>query len=207
MRNWIAILAAVAGLSGGAMAAEQPWGIQVEIGGMAIDEARRALNADIQDWTDDRAELKFRSLLGCGGLAPSLPELMREIIARNRHELGPDAPLTLPASEVAARVALTPTERVLLGQLMSRETPDEADRVRLAIDTQAFMMKVSGRLFDERIQALERDARTGIIHAVLGGGEPLCDAHWIRSRRDEALIAAGHRLLGFYDQLEKLVSD
>lgn len=163
----------------------------IDLGPVAIAEARRAMLADIEDWKDDRTAIRPRRIIACAlsgdpegllGAIRTLPML--------------SAPLHLPLSELADKVPFTAAERQVLSSLMGRETGGLTDRIRLAIDVQEFLMQVSERLYHVAI---------GEQFAV-SRGYP-CSAYTIQTDRDTQLIQAAMRVLGLYNLLERELRD
>lgn len=194
----------------------------IDLGPVAIAEARRVLLADIEDWKDDRTTIGGRRILACmlagipGGIGQVLGGLTmpvardaifsaRLIERFNKNTHGPAAPLHLPLSELAAKVPFTDTERKVLESLMGRETLDSTDRLRLAIDIQSFLMKVSVRLYERAIR--EQLSASRSFRSILSPGQATCSAYTLQADRDTQLIKAATRVLGLYSLLERELRD
>lgn len=200
----------------GAPGAEFEFALPSEMGPVSIDEARRAIRADIEDWYDDYRGLKNKKIFVCamsGIAAGTIGELAGvggaraalKLLRRATRLDGPGAPLNLPLSEVMKKVPLTQAERDALERLMRRETPDLSDKIRLAIDFQSLLMKVSVRLYDEAIQA--QLAKSGGWRELLRPGQAKCEALRLQMERDQELIRAARGVLGLFDFLELELRD
>jgi hypothetical protein len=194
----------------------------IDLGPVAIAEARRALLADIEDWKDDRTAVNPKRLMVCmlAGAPAGFASIMSGLavpVARKALSAarliqrysdgteGPSAPLTLPLSELAAKIPFTESERKVLASLLGRATGELTDRIRLAIDTQSFLMKVSRRLYDAAIR--EQLAASKGFRAFLSPGEATCSAYTLQTDRDTRLIRAADRVLGLYNLLERELRD
>ena len=196
-------------------------GLPSDFGPVSIDASRRAVQSKIQDWSDDRQDIKSRRMLVCaiagtrsvilGPLGPvqaliilgQLPRYLGGNPALNQG--GPSAPFNVPLQELAKSQTLTPGEQKTVQRLMERETIDLTDRIRLFIDTESFLIKVSTRLYQVRIDF--HIERTHGIGGFFRSDTELCMAYTLQAERDSQLIQAANRVLAFYDFLEQELAD
>jgi hypothetical protein len=144
-------------------------------------EARRILNADIEDWSDDSASIREPRAWACAW--------ERAIKIPLRAITQPAAPLALGLEGLARWVELTDDESSVADALRNREVSDEIDRLRLGIDEAALRIRVSARLYGAAIRE--------------HGAASACVAYSIRMDRNQRLIAATRRALELYDLLER----
>ena len=188
-----------------------------DLGVVSIDASRRAINADITDWSDDRDGIKTRRVLACAlagaesgilqaALTTSVPTLalvvtLDQYLGSNPTTPGASLPLYTPLSDLSKVVNFTAPEQQALARLMKREVQDLSDRIRLAIDTQSFLMKVSARLYDDQINYHFK--RTEGFMGFFRADPEYCAAFSLRIERDANLINAANKVLVLYGFLEK----
>jgi hypothetical protein len=187
-----------------------------DLGQVSLEASRRAVRARITDWDDDGKEIAGAraatcAMAGLGGIwfspvsPPTLSLLERLPDYLGRRTPGPSTPLEAPLALLARLVTFTPGEQAALQRLQARQVLDRADQIRLAIDTQWFLIQVSARLYDEkfRYHAGRAEGFWGFFRA----DTELCRAYTYRAERDRALARAGRRVLVFYDFLERELAD
>jgi hypothetical protein len=202
-----------------ALSAHADDGLPSDLGPISIESSRRELQARIQDWSDDRADIQPRRVLACalagmegawvsqasgGLLAPLL--VIRDLpgLLGKKGDL-PSAPLDTPLAELASKVKLTAEEAKQVARLRARDITDTSDKIRLFIDTQTLLMRVSGRLYQDQIDF--HVSRAQGVAGFFRSDDEYCKAHGLRVDRDAQMIRAANRVLTYYDFLEQELAD
>ncbi|MGK5083031.1 hypothetical protein WDW37_06970 [Bdellovibrionota bacterium FG-1] len=204
------------GLLGAIQVARADGGLPSDFGPISIDSSRRELQSRMIDWQDDLKVIQTRRVLACtmagveGTLAMGLGnavlavELLKNLpqyLGSLPDPMGPAAPLSIPLAVLAEHVRLTADEASELERLRNREVMDDSDRIRLIIDTEACLMGISKRLYQDQIDF--HFARTEGVVNVFRADAEYCAAFSIRAERDRTLTQAANRILAFYDELER----
>jgi hypothetical protein len=187
-------------------------GLPSDFGPVSIEASRRALRADIQDWTDDQLDIKARRILSCAAagaqgmlLSSGQASAMAAMAMLGKlpsYLSGPaSAPLSTPMAELERVVPFTEAEKQNLDRLKNRPVSDLTDRIRLAIDTESFLLKVSARLYQELMDYHLR--RTQGFVGFFRADVEYCAAYSLQAERDAELTRAAQRMLAFYDFLEQ----
>ena len=208
------------GLLGAAQGVRADGGLPSDFGPVSIESSRRELQSRMIDWEDDLKVIHNRRVLACamagveGSLAMGLGnavlavELLKNLpqyLGSRPDPMGPAAPLSIPLAALAEHVQLTAGEASELERLRNREVMDDSDRVRLIIDTEACLMAISNRLYQDQINF--HFARTeGAVNFFRADAE-YCAAFSIRAERDRVLTQGANRILAFYDELERQLAD
>jgi hypothetical protein len=200
---------------------QQDSGLPSDLGPVSIEASRRALEAKVQDWSDDRADNKSRRVLACamaqvegvlipvvgGSVAPLLVLSQLPAILAKTPQPGetPSVPLYTALNRLSKTVSLTTSEKNNVKRLMEREVTDKSDRIRLVIDTESFLMKVSSRLFQEQVDL--HLARTQGFIGFFRYDMEYCQAYTLQAERDTELMKAAYRVLAYYNFLEQELAD
>jgi hypothetical protein len=217
--KFLMILSSILALSGSVHA--DGAGLPSDFGPVSIEASRRELQSRMQDWSDDREDNKTRRVLACAmasaegaallgspvGAVATLTVLkdLPRYLGGKVDENGPSRPLYLPLNALSRQVVLTEAERGSLERLMAREITDNSDRIRLFIDTEALLMTVSKRLYQQQI-----DFHVGRTTGFMGFFRfdyEYCAALSLGAERDEQLTQAAYRILAFYNFLEQELKD
>jgi hypothetical protein len=193
-------------------------GLPSDLGPVSIEASRRAVQADITDWTDDKDRTHTARILACGlagaeaglllfpvGSVAALGVVGDLEVYLTRDSQSATAPLNAALAELIGKVPFTAAEEANLQRLMNRPAQDVSDRIRLAIDTQSFLMKVSTRLFNEQID--EHFKRTEGFWGFFRADPEYCAAFSLVAQRDDQLIAAANQVLALYNSLEQELKD
>lgn len=198
--------------------------LPTDIGNVSIGSSRRAMRALMRDWRDDSAEIKWRWILSCG-VSAAKGALNPFFISANHYNLGVLIflrnfdhyfPKVGPTSagrlgqelrSLLRLTRLTAGERATLDRLIERdEHPlDDTDKIRLAIDTQWFLVRVANRVYDERIDYHVN--RTKGFWGFFRYEEEMCNAYSVRRERNRTLERAGRAVLDSYVKLERALED
>jgi len=191
-----------------------------DLGPVSIESSRRAVQADITDWSDDRTSTKTARRLACAlagaeagllvlpvGSVAALAVVggLESYLTAGAQAHGAAAPLSMPLTELASQVPFTDAERGNLERLIHRQAQDVSDRIRLAIDTQSFLIQVSKRLFNQQITY--HFNRTEGFAGFFRADPEDCSAFSLVAERDTQLIAAAARVLDLYNSLEQELKD
>jgi hypothetical protein len=195
-------------------------GLPSDLGPVSIEASRRAIQADITDWTDDKANTQKARILSCAlaGAEAGLLALpvgsvatlgmvgaLESYLTGSGLAHGASAPLNTPLADLATKVPFTAAELQRLQRLQNREVQDASDRIRLAIDTQSFLIQVSRRLYNEQIDSHFK--RTEGFLGFFRADPEYCAAFSLVAQRDDQLIAAANQVLALYTSLEREIGD
>jgi len=195
--------------------AEGEWDFPSLQPGFSLDSARSAVLAYQREWKEDDAAMGSELYWTCftAGidavakpiLLPSvsiLLEIDSYLMRKGRDgKLIPGRVLEQPISQLIQSVELTREERSRAENLKERITQNLTDRLKLAADSQWYLMTVSDRIYGELYQ--EHQSRTEGWVGKLRYFEERCLALQIRRERNTRLSQAASRILALYAFMER----
>jgi hypothetical protein len=183
--------------------------------GFSLETARAAVIAYVREWSEDdqsiESDLSWNCFMaGVDSVAkpialPSvalLLEIDSYLLRRDREgKLLPGRVLQEPIERLLASLELMPIERSRADDLKLRVAQSLADRLKLAADSQWFLMEISERVFAEHYR--EHLSRTEGWVGFLRYYQEKCKALQVRRDRNQSLTRAAKRVLALYAFLER----
>lgn len=183
--------------------------------GFSLETARASVVAYVREWDEDDQSIESDLSWNCfmAGVdsvttplvLPSvalLLEIDSYLLQRDREgRLVPGRVLQEPLDRLLQSVELTQTERGRAEDLKLRMAQSLADRLKLAADSQWFLMEISERVFAEHYR--EHLSRTEGWVGFLRYYQEKCKALQVRRDRNQSLTRAAKRVLALYAFLER----